>query len=149
MERADYLVNVVWKAHPFSNNYDALNITKMAIVDSKISGEVNNLIPPAQQAAWRNISLLQVDGDEIFTQVSARLMAEFVPPLGTSLALPPTGTEYVQWRYVPPTHIIYFSMQLSDPGGANKRAWDFPVTHRGEVYQVRMGLAYECILDLP
>lgn len=149
MERADYHVDVSWKAFPLSNSYHALSPAKMAIVDSKTSAMVNALVPAAQQAQWRNLSLVQVDGNEIYTQVSAKLMNEFVPPQGTRLVLPPALPAYVQWRYTPPTHTIMFSMQLADPNGANERAWDFPIFHRGIVYYMRMGLAYECIIDEP
>lgn len=147
MERADYHVNVVWKAFPVSNNYYGLNPAKMAIVDSKTAGEVNLLIPPERQAQWRNLSLRQVDGHDVYAHVSARLMNELDPPPNTTLALPDNLPAYIQWRWTPPIHTIMFSVLLADSNGTNERPWDFHVSHRSDVYAMRMGLSYECVVD--
>lgn len=146
MERADYHVNAVWKAIPASNNYYGLNPAKMAIVDSKAAGQVNLFIPPEMQAHWRNLSLRQVDGPQIYSHMSGLVMSELEPPQNHTLALPANQPAYILWRWNPPIHTIMFSVQLADSQG-NAAPWDFPVSHRNDVYTMRMGLSYECVVD--
>lgn len=149
MDRSDYHVNAIWKAFPLTTAYYGLDPAAMVIVDSKTAGEVNARIPPNQQASWLNLAFSQVTLDEVYYQVSARLMYELVPPSGSVLSLPPASPAYIQWNWTPPVHTIQFSVQLSDPDGSNKRPWDFPVMHRGATYDMRMGLSYECTIDKP
>lgn len=93
------------------------------------------------------MSLRQVDGHDVYAHVSARLMNELVPPQNTTLALPDNLPAYIQWRWTPPIHTIMFSVLLADSQGANEGPWDFPVSHRGLVHTMRMGLSYECVVD--
>lgn len=148
-EKADYVVNVVWKAQPFSTNYPPVDPKKRAILDWKVAEQVNVLIPCAKQSQWRNILLPQVDRWDIYNHMKERLSNELTPPPGTEFAFPSPSFEYVRWSPTPPTHTIMFNLQLADLGGANKRPWDFQVEHKGIVYDVRMVLSYDCVLDEP
>ena len=145
MSIANYTVNVYWKALPFTDDYYRLVGAHKKAVDDLLTARVLELMPQEQQEQWMQLDKPNTNYDTILSEVNDLLSNEAPPPAGKMFVFP--TPVMVQWVPTTTGHFILYSLRIADQGGMNEEFWNFSVTYDSKLYEARMGVNYECLLN--